>query len=232
MSAATILQSRRFRDRNRYTYVGVAKFPGTDLTCTLPLPSFAKPRLIQVQSLGAPATAVTGYLQTSPGLVSASAKFEQIVTAAGSISAADFTVTTTVATDAANIWTVGVLNKTQTLTPVDISVAANSNTTTTGSAFTAYTPRALTLGVAAQLLVAVGDILEWTFTKASSAANLVGLTLRTSIAETGTTPKEFVYPPLANATSGFFDLTNNAVTISRVAPSPTANLQFQFNVEG
>lgn len=230
MSAATIIQSRRFKDRNRYTYEGVASFPTTDLTCTLPVVGLTKIRRIVVSSLGAPSTTNTAYLQTSPGLVSASAKFNQIATMAGSISAIDFTVSTTVATDATNIWTVGVLNKTATLTPADIADATNSNTTTTGAVFTAATPRALTLGVAAQLVVAVGDVLEWTFTKASSAANLVGLLLRTSVAETGAFARETVYAPLPNS-SGFFDITSGAITIGRKATNATSALKFQFKIE-
>lgn len=232
MDATLTANVRRFRDRNRYVYEGVAKFPTTALTCTLPLPSFAKVRTAFVQGLGAPSTGSTSYLQTSGGTVSASAKFQQVVTAAGSISAIDFTVDTTVATDAANIWTIGVLNKTATLTPADIANAANSNNSTGGAAFTANVPFALTLGVAAQLVVNLGDVLEWTFTKASSAANLVGLALRTTIAATGTEAKEFVYPPTPNATTGYIDIVAGKITIGRTAPNPTSALPFEFRVEG
>lgn len=210
---------------------GVATFPGTALTCTLPLVGMAKLRHVNVVGLGQPPTAMTSYAQTSPGLISASSKFEQFANAAGSISALEFCVTTTVATDAANIWTVGVLNKTATLTPADIATAANSNNSTGGAAFTAYTKFALTLGVAAQLVVAVGDVLEWTFTKASSAANLVGLALRLSVTATGSFSNEGVYGPAANS-SGFFTLTSGGITIGRNATNPTSNLAFQFRVEG
>lgn len=224
--------ARRFKERNRYVYEGTALFPGTALTCTLPLPSFVKVRRVIVNGTGATATAMTSYAQTSPGLTSASAKFQQYANSTGSISALEFSVTTTVATDATNIWTVGVINQTATLTPASIATAANSNNSTGGSAFTAYTKFALTLGVAAQLLVTLGDVLEWTFTKASSAANLVGLGLRTSIAATGTTANESLYGPTPNATSGFIDISSNRITIGRVAPNPTNNLPFQFTVEG
>jgi hypothetical protein len=176
----SILRSRKRRIANGYEVSGIAQWSTTDLTGELKC-ELGTVEDIQLKSIGAGNSLVTA-VNSECRTVSASAKVNIVFPHAGTVSAARFVVTTTVATDAANIWTVGLVNVgaagAGTAAIVNIATAANSNTATTGSAFTALIPRALTLGSAADLVVAAGDVGVWTFTKAASAANLVDLSLQ------------------------------------------------------
>lgn len=206
MSLTLVGNVKKRRIDRGYRVTGFFQFSTTSASGNLPIDNdvpflTAAPVIVQIQAqdFSAPSSAV----QDAVGTVSASAAFLMRMPIAGVISSASFTVDTTVAADAANIWNVGVINHSNTDAVVaDIAAAANSNTTTTGSAFTADTARALTLtSTTADKTVAAGDVLEWTFTKNSSAANLVELNLRMAITPASTgdrSLREIVY---ANVTS-------------------------------
>jgi hypothetical protein len=208
--------------------IGAAAFSTTDLTGTLDVTPLQFVDNVHLILGSAPASGVTDITLGDLGTVSASAAFLMRMPSAGTITGARFIVDTTVATDAANIWTVGVINTTATLTPVDIAVAANSNNSTGGTAFTADVPRALTLGAAGQLVVVAGDVLEWTFTKAASAPNLVELTGSISIS-TGAGVETLYVTIGAN---GLVAITSNKITIGRSAITPTSGLRFGFRIRG
>jgi hypothetical protein len=114
---------------------------------------------------------------------------------------------------------------------VDNTTAANSNNSTGGAAFTAYTARALTLNSALNLVVTAADVFELTFTKASSAANLVELSFQLTIGSVTSPPDEILYGPAPNSSSGKIDLTSGKITISRTGSNPTSALKFAFRAE-
>lgn len=254
MSISVLGTPRLGRTDRGWKVQGYFQFSTTDLTGYLPINSQCPRILGGIKLTPQGPTAFTGGattpVQFGVGTVSASAGFLMNAPVTGAIASASFTVDTTVATDAANIWTVGILNVTQTLTPVDIATAANSNNSTGGTAFTADVPRALTLGVAAQLAVTQGDILEWTFTKASSAANLVELNLSMRITPTGgatggASISEQVYADVASliattgSTAGYLvPVVTTAITPNGLAVpivrrgNPTSGLICAFEYEG
>lgn len=134
------------------------------------------PRVYTGAMSGATASGVMTYIVSCPGAIQNTTTAYLRCPVAGTINGASFTVTSTVATHASNIWTVGITNVTATKTVVDASTAANSNNSTGGSAFTANVARSLTLsGTPANLDFAAGDILKIVFTKAASAADLQDL---------------------------------------------------------
>lgn len=246
----TVLGTPRLRRTDRgWKVAGYFQFSTTDLTGILPINSNCANILggIKLFPQGPTAFGDSDVLQDGTGVaVSASAAFTMIAPRAGVVSSAGFVVDTTVATDAANIWTIGIINTSNSNAVIaDIANAANSNTTTTGSAFTADTLRALTItSTTADKTVSAGDILEWTFTKASSAANLVELTRQIVLTPTtGLGIQEQVYADVAsliNTTSGLLSptilttITPNqlAVNIVRRGTNPTSGLIVGFEYEG
>lgn len=244
-------QSKRRIDRG-WRVTGVFQFSTTDLTGYLPIdsdcPFLTAPPL--VWSGGAVASGLSQTVEANEGTISASSNFEMQAPIAGVVSAAQFVVHTTVATDAANIWTIGVINKAAgagTNVVVDIATATNSNNSTGGAAFTANTPRSLTLSpTPANLVVAAGDNLEWTFTKASSAANLVALELFMQFTPNGAGAGEIIginWTSLLQ-TSGqsaglivptiITSITPNApaIQVTRAGPNVTSGLYCGFSYEG
>lgn len=249
----TVLGTSKRRIDRGYRITGVFQFSTTDLSGYLPIdsdtPFLTSPPLIW--SLGAPsAPAGIATLEEGVGTVSASANIEQISPIAGVVSAAWFVVHTTVAVDAANIWTIGIINKSSgagTNVVVDIANALNSNNSTGGAAFTAETPRNLTLsGTPANLVVAANDTLEWTLTKASSAANLVALELVLQITPPASAGVEAVganvssLVTLTGQSAGLIaptfitSITPNAyaIPVSRASSNPTSGLLCGFAYEG
>jgi hypothetical protein len=113
-------------------------------------------------------------------MVPATTSFSAIVpNVAGSVSKISFVTKTAVSANDTDYWTFSVLNKTRTKTMVDGTAAANSTKATGGSAMVAYTKRDLTLsGTADDLVVAAGDVLEITITKAASATTMVQCAMR------------------------------------------------------
>lgn len=162
---------------------GQFAFNGTDLTGSLPV-SMRLVESLFIDPIRAAGEGITDQ-QVVP-TISATTTVLLRALRGGTVTGIDFTTPTTVAADAANIWTVGVINKgaaaAGTAVVVDAATAANSNNSTGGTAFTNFTPRLLTLsGVAADKVVVAGDVLAFTFTKASSAANIVLPTIRVTI---------------------------------------------------
>src|SRR2546429_242602 len=143
MAAITVVKQQLFEHHpGQVGYrelIGVGSFSTTDLTGTLDVTPLLSVFGVQLTT-GAAAAAGTGTTAIESGdlgTVSATFAFTMIAPFTGTISAAKFVVDTTVATHASNIWTIGIINTTATLTPVDIADPLNSNTTTTGAAFTA-----------------------------------------------------------------------------------------------
>lgn len=233
MADFTVLRQEMFEmhpgQRGYREIVGTAAFPTTALTGTLIVVPLLSVFDVSLTMGGAPAAASKQFNFPTSATISASAAFLMEIPVAGTISAAALVVDTTVATDAANIWTIGIINTTATLTPVDIAVAANSNNSTGGSAFTADTVRSLTLNTsAAQLAVAAGDVLELTLTKASSAANLVEPIVYVQLSSGA--GDEQLY--CTRGSDGLIAVTSGKITIGRVATSPTSALKFGYKVRG
>lgn len=253
--AINLLGSPTYRRIDRgWRMTGFAQFSTTDASGYIPID---RTRIQSISFLDQPnviGPANGGFVpvEFGAGTISASANFEMTAPVAGVVSSANFVVHTTVATDAANIWTIGIINKATgagTNVVVDIANAANSNNSTGGTAFTAFTPRALTLSAtASNLVVAQGDVLEWTFTKASSAANLVALELVANITPSGGGEGgEQVYFDVAanvntaNPSAGLISpvpyistLTppSPALLVTRKGTILTSGLIFSYGVEG
>jgi hypothetical protein len=215
-------QNGRFFERTQFA------FSTTALTSTIQTKMRRVENVIPVMD-GIPALAVKQVPFGFLGTVSASALANLRVPEAGIITAAGFLVTTTVATDAANIWTAGIINKgaagSGTAVVVNIATAANSNNSTGGAAFTANVVRALTLtGTAADLVVAAGDVLQLTLTKASSAADLVNLYPFVVMSTSGT--DEVLYWADTQDSTGKFTVpSTNLLTIGRTGSNPTSALK-------
>jgi hypothetical protein len=240
MSAATIKRSepatKVMAGRGFLEKIVVFDFPTTDLTCTVPVD------LTAVESahafpIGAPGLALEGDNLAVP-TTSATATYRYRVEKAGTITGLGFVVGTTVATDAANIWTVGVINKgsadgTGTTVVVNNATAANSNNSTGGAAFTANKLRALTLtATGADLVVAAGDVLEFTFTKASAASNLVTPTL--VIQQTTASPDEIAYWADSVPDSGIFMVPSDTgvLTFARSSANPDSAQRYVAVIKG
>jgi len=118
------------------------------------------------------------------GTISATTTIRAICPAvAGVLTKASIAVGTTIAADDTDYWTIGIVNKgpagSGTTAMADAADDANSTKATGGSGITGNVKRNLTLhGTPANLVTAAEDVLEITLTKAGSAADLVGATLR------------------------------------------------------
>lgn len=227
---------------------GVAQWNGTDTSGFLPTGNLKWIEDISFTPIGQLAVGSTSLASTFEfpavefAAISATTTFELPPSpVAGTVSASNFVVSTTVATDAANIWTIGVVNKTQSNNKiVDSTVAANSNNSTGGTAFTANTSRALTL--TANTTVAIGDVIEVTITKSASAPNLVefafGLNITVTSTVTGAVERiELNEAGTVDTTYGTFKVNVNngvySVALSRPAtPTPTNNLNFFYRMVG
>lgn len=120
------------------------------------------------------------------GTISATATFNIIVPPfAGVITGIAFACKDAIAANDTNYWTFGVVNKgaagNGTTAVVDAANDANSTKATGGSAITGYVKRNLTLAAAANRVVAAGDVLEITITKASSATTMTQCALRLDV---------------------------------------------------
>lgn len=158
----------------------------------------------------------------SLGTVSASvAAADVICPHTGTISAAYIlSASTENATDDTDYWSIGCVNMTATLTPVNIATAANTSKSTGGAAITADTKRSLTLGAANQLVVTAGDVMQWTFTKSASGANLTHLQAYLVITLTGT-DETVVW---ADATTNGERATSGTLNFSRTGQNVTSGL--------
>lgn len=230
MADVTILQARRYRERNRYIYEGVAKFPTTASTGTLPLPSFAKVRDVSVTALGSiTAPTLTSYhSQSLSGSVAATTKFSFNIPRTGTITAVNLFEGATVTANDTDYWTFGILDKTATTTLIDGTAAANSTKATGGASMAASTAFPLTITTAAVL---ANSNYELTATKNGSGTTLTQLSVAFTYTYTGSQDEQ-VYAPAPNATTGFFDLSSGKITISRNGTSLTSALPFRFRVEG
>jgi hypothetical protein len=95
---------------------------------------------------------------------------------AARLAAVRINVKTAITANDTNYWTFALANKgTDGTGTAALLAATDANTTkaTGGAGIAAYTNRALTLGAAADLDIEAGSVLEFSATKASSAANLV-----------------------------------------------------------
>lgn len=249
-----ILGSTVYRRIDRgWRATGFAQFNATDASGYIPID---QTRIASVSYLDSPniiGASNGGFVpvEYGAGTISASSNFEMTAPVAGVVSSANFVVHTTVATDAANIWTFGIINKATgagTNVVADIADPANSNNSTGGTAFTAETPRTAKLGAPSTLVVAQGDVLEWAFTKASSAANLVALELVANITPSGggEGAEQVYFDVAANVNTGnpsaglispvpfisTLSPASRALLVTRKGTSLTSGLIFAFAVEG
>ncbi len=252
MSISILGKPRARRVDRGWRINGYFQFSTTDLTGYLPIDNRC-PRIaggIKLFPQGPTTFGDSDVLQDGTGVtVSASAAFTMIAPRAGVVASAGFVVDTTVSTDDTNYWSIGIINTSNSsAVVVDIAVATNTNKVTGGTAFTADTLRALTVtSTTADKTVSAGDILEWTFTKAASAANLVELTRQIVITPTtGLGIQEQVYADVVSliatsgATAGYLiptvstNVTPNglAVPITRRGTNPTSGLIVAFEYEG
>lgn len=115
------------------------------------------------------------------GTVSATTVIEVVVPAGATLlTAFDLTVNTTVAADDTNYWTQALANLGNSSAAMLAVLDTNTSKATGGNGgYAAGVPTAAILtGTGANLVVSGGQVLRLTMTKASSAANLVDLTVR------------------------------------------------------
>lgn len=134
----------------------------------------------------------TFYTQIPLDTLSASHTFNFSIPRPGLISEVTVTTGTSLAINGTNYYGFGLLNKTQTLVPVNIATVTNT-TNTGGSAITAWTPLSLTLAAAAQLDVNANDVFEFAATETGAAASLVGCALRVGVTPDPTSALAFNY---------------------------------------
>lgn len=216
-------------------YRALVAFPTTAASATLPLRDISLIDNVQVTPAGTPASPSTTF-GDSVGTVSATTSFTTRVPKAGTITGAAIVVQTTVTTDDTNYYSVGVINKTTgagTAVVVDTSAAANTSKTTGGAAFTADTLRALTLtSTAADLVVAAGDELEWTFTKSASGANLVSLEVSATLSTGDSTEQVYWVPDTTPTTGPIPRPSTGKLTFGRTGSSKTSALRCSVRVTG
>jgi hypothetical protein len=167
----------------RLLQFGQFQFTGTDATGELPIQMRQIDALI---ALPAQQEVVAKQIAMVIGSVSATGAFTLLVPFAATLTAVNLVQAAAVSTSDTNYWTFGLVNKTQTLTPVDASAAGNTTKATGGSALAAYTNRQLTLsGTAANLAITAYDVLEFTFTKTSSPTTLTEVFLMIEFSAAG-----------------------------------------------
>lgn len=211
---------------------GIFDFTTTSQTGELPLQMHGLYSL-QLTPIGAPAGQEIYLNVGDQGTVSATAVAFVRCSHAGTITGFSIAVNTTVAVDDTNYWSIGVINKASgagTAVVVDGTAAANTNKATGGAAFTADTPRALTItSTAGDLVVAEGDLLEITFTKNSSAANLVGLSATGALTTAGTDESAYLDESSLAGTKGMIIVpSTGTVTIGRKGANPTSGQKYSF----
>jgi hypothetical protein len=213
---------------------GIAQFTGTNVTgeldcqfsniCDWSCAPLATPGLLGVLD------------NVHPGTISATAIFNHRVKRTGVVSASSLIVPTTVAADAANIWTIGIVNKGNAgagnTVIVDNTAPANSNNSTGGSAFTANVERALTLsGTPANLNVVAGDILLYTITKAASAPNLVLPEFTITYSSPGT-DEVISVGETVDSKGVIVRPSKKTLTINRTGSNPASGMPFSFRYRG
>lgn len=215
----------------KYLYQGIHAFATTGLTKTVTCP-FGRIESFGVQAIGAVGT-VPREVNINLGTLSATG--EAIIIApgvAGSISAAQFVVKTTVAADDTNYWTFRLINKGN--ADADMILATDANTTklTGGAALTGYTARSLGLhATPANLVIAASTVLFFTATKTASGANLVDTHLKLGFA-CGDPGESLTVNNTVSGTAGNDDAVivgsngSTDLTVTRAAGNPTSGLKF------
>lgn len=210
---------------------GIAAFSTTDTSMKIDCP-FRFVETIQLQIIGGTNSSETFAQQIALGALSATAAFNLFAPRTGNITGVIFASATTVAANDTNYWTFGLVNKTQTLTPVDNTNNANSTKATGGSGVTAYTGRALTVAAAGQLGVNANDILELTITKVSAATTMNEGVLQVTFSNINTGSEDLLIDD-SNLVDGFITRdTNNQITIYRKGNQITSGLSFSFRITG
>lgn len=230
MADFTIVRGRVHRIRDGYVFEGVAKWPTTATTATLPIKGAVKVRNVFANigsTAGSAANADTSSRALSAS-ISATSDFTFRMNRAGTFTAASFDTSASIASSDSTYWTFGLLNKTATTTVVDSTAAANSTKATGGSATTAFTSFALTL--AAGVTFSANDLFQLNVTKTSTPAALTGFSLTLPYSYSGTSD-ERVWTPTADTTSGFYLLSSGKLTFTRTATTVTSNLLMGFRVE-
>lgn len=208
----------------------LCQFSTTDLTGTVECP-FSQVFLVLTTSIGGGLLAAGPVEQAQIGSISATSAVNIMAPKAGAIAGVLFTTLTAVTANDTSFWTFGLVNKTQTLTPVNSATAANSTKATGGSSLVGYTPLALTLAVAAQLVVTQGDVLEFTVTKASSATTMAESTVMILFSSNG--DELVVCDDLAQVADGVIQRESaGTLTFSRRVANPTSNLVFSVLLRG
>lgn len=212
---------------------GQAAFAGAALTCFIPISMHTVERIL-FEPITQPGLATRSMPPIMPGTVSASYAQNIIAPAAGTISAVTLVETAVITANDTNYWSFGLLNKTQTLTPVAIATAANTTKATGGMSLAAYTAFNLTLGVAAQLAVAAADVLELSITKTSSPSNLTELyaVISYSSVAAGGTDEQLYWADTQSSTPPLVVPSTGGITIARTSLNPTNNLRFSYDVWG
>lgn len=220
--------------QNGYVEVeGFAQFSTTDATGELPVP-FQNLIDISVDAIGsiAPSLSAETYNLTT---LSATASITLVLPKKGVIQSVSLVGATGVTVSDTNFWAFGLVNKTQTLTPVDSTNALNTTKATGGAALTAYTLANFTIGAAAALAVNANDVFEFTATKNSAATTINEPSLIVAYSTPGSDEKVYVSP--SNLSTLLSDgllprPSNSTVTINRTGAAPTSGLIFRFRIRG
>lgn len=209
---------------------GVGAFNSTDASGTLAVPGFTKVQHVQLVLLDTPKV-ITENIQLPLGTLSADHKFSFRFPHAGTVTAASLVTKEALAVDGTNYYTFSIVNLgaagVGTAKVVDPATVTNS-TFTGGTAQAAYTPRAFTLGAAADLIVVAGDVGQFFADETGAAASFTEASLSVSVNIGGTDETLFV-----NANSdGSIPITSGAITIARTGNVKTSGAKFAFTVTG
>lgn len=207
---------------------GKVLFAAAATTAALPL-QMHQVECLFISPTAAPAAAVRS-VQSQLGSVSATTSFLLVVPATGVISAAKLVEAAAVTADNTNYWSVGLVNKTQTLTAIDSTTAANTTKATGGSSLVGYAPLSLTLsGTAANLAVTAGDVLEVTITKTASATTLTETLFYIEVTPTAPADEVPYCADLNSSTSGTATVgAAGTVTLTRAGQRANSDAVYSY----
>lgn len=223
---------RRVAGQNGYLeFDGIAQFAGTETTNELECDLSVVTELGELMPIGS-AAGKTNQEQIPLGALSATAAFTFLAPAAGVITGVNFLTATADAAAATNYWSFGLVNKTQTLTPVNSATTANT-TNTGGSSITAYSPLALTLAASVQLVCNANDVYEFTATKTGAPSTLNESLLAVTFALANGSDESLWYPESSQIVGGrYLRPSKGTITINRSSQNPTSQLMFFFRYRG
>lgn len=212
---------------------GIGQFNSTDASGTLIVAGLTTIDNVSLTPLGAPGAATESVSHLiSTGSLSGTFNFTGRFAKAGTVTSAWVITQNTISPNGTNFWSLGIVNKgaagAGTAKIVDSTVLANT-TNSGGSTISAYTPFAMTLGAAVDLVVAAGDAFLFTATATVTPTAFNQASFGISYSTNGS--DETLYCSQA-VNAGRMIPTAGKITINRSGNSKTSGLVFNFEIKG